>query len=82
MPWSARWQSPLMFRYYFIRITPAKIATLSRSLRRDYYSVMYDGGHLSLAENISEMQRFAEIVYAAGANLESEIGLFWRRVPR
>ena len=37
---------------------------------------MYDGGHLPLAENISETERFAEIVHAAGANLESEIGLF------
>jgi fructose/tagatose bisphosphate aldolase len=37
---------------------------------------MYDGGHLSLDENIRETTRFAEIVHAAGANLESEIGLF------
>src|ERR1700686_12318 len=47
-----------------------------RSLHRGYYSVMYDGGHLPLAENIRETARFAEIVHAAGANLESEIGLF------
>ena len=37
---------------------------------------MYDGGHLPLMENIRATARFAEIVHAAGANLESEIGLF------
>src|ERR1700735_98320 len=55
---------------------PGKDSNIFRSLRRGYYSVMYDGGHLPLAENIRETGRFAEIVHAAGANLESEIGLF------
>jgi fructose-bisphosphate aldolase class II len=55
---------------------PGKDYNIIRSLRRGYYSVMYDGGHLPLAENIRETARFAEIVHAAGANLESEIGLF------
>ncbi|MEY2614338.1 MAG: fructose-bisphosphate aldolase, class, partial [Verrucomicrobiota bacterium] len=55
---------------------PGEDHNIIRSLRRGYYSVMYDGGHLPLAENISETERFAEIVHAAGANLESEIGLF------
>lgn len=55
---------------------PGEDHNIFRSLRRGYYSVMYDGGHLSLAENIRETARFAEIVHAAGANLESEIGLF------
>jgi fructose-bisphosphate aldolase, class II len=47
-----------------------------RTLRRGYYSVMYDGGHLPLADNIRETRRFLEIAHAAGANLESEVGLF------
>jgi fructose-bisphosphate aldolase, class II len=55
---------------------PGEDHNIIRSLRRGYYSVMYDGGHLALAENIRETARFAEIVHAAGANLESEIGLF------
>jgi ketose-bisphosphate aldolase len=55
---------------------PGEDRNIIRSLRRGYYSVMYDGGHLSLDENIRETTRFAEIVHAAGANLESEIGLF------
>jgi fructose/tagatose bisphosphate aldolase len=55
---------------------PGEDRNIIRSIRRGYYSVMYDGGHLPLAENISQTQRFAEIVHAAGANLESEIGLF------
>src|SRR6202051_992006 len=55
---------------------PGENRNIIRSLRRGYYSVMYDGGHLPLAENIRETARFAEIVHAAGANLESEIGLF------
>jgi fructose-bisphosphate aldolase, class II len=55
---------------------PGEDRNIMRSLRRGYYSVMYDGGHLSLDENIRETTRFAEIVHAAGANLESEIGLF------
>lgn len=55
---------------------PGEDRNIIRSLRRGYYSVMYDGGHLSLDENIRETTRFAGIVHAAGANLESEIGLF------
>src|ERR1700726_97924 len=55
---------------------PGEDRNIIQSLRRGYYSVMYDGGHLPLPENIRETARFAEIVHAAGANLESEIGLF------
>jgi fructose-bisphosphate aldolase, class II len=55
---------------------PGENKNIIRSLRRGYYSVMYDGGHLPLDENIRETTRFAEIAHAAGANLESEIGLF------
>jgi ketose-bisphosphate aldolase len=55
---------------------PGEDHNILRSLRRGYYSVMYDGGHLPVADNLRETARFAEIVHAVGANLESEIGLF------
>ncbi|MBV9492298.1 MAG: class II fructose-bisphosphate aldolase [Verrucomicrobia bacterium] len=55
---------------------PGKDSNIYRSLRRGYYSVMYDGGHLPLAENIATAARFAEMAHASGAILESEIGLF------
>ena len=55
---------------------PGEDRNIIRTLRRGYYSVMYDGGHLPLADNIRETRRFLEIAHAAGANLESEVGLF------
>jgi ketose-bisphosphate aldolase len=55
---------------------PGKDENIFRTLRRGYYSVMYDGGHLSLAENIAGTARFAEAAHAAGAILETEIGQF------
>jgi len=55
---------------------PGKDSNIFRSLRRGYYSVMYDGGHLPLAENIAGATRFAEMAHESGAILESEIGLF------
>jgi ketose-bisphosphate aldolase len=55
---------------------PGKDENIFRTLRRGYYSVMYDGGHLSLAENIAGTARFAEAAHATGAILETEIGQF------
>ena len=55
---------------------PGTDENIFRTLRRGYYSVMYDGGHLSLAENIAGTARFAEAAHAAGAILETEIGQF------
>jgi fructose-bisphosphate aldolase class II len=55
---------------------PGKDSNIFRSLRQGYYSVMYDGGHLPLAENIAGASRFAEMAHESGAILESEIGLF------
>jgi fructose-bisphosphate aldolase, class II len=55
---------------------PGQDENIFRTLRRGYYSVMYDGGHLSLAENIAGTARFAEAAHAAGAILETEIGQF------
>jgi fructose-bisphosphate aldolase class II len=47
-----------------------------RTLRRDYYSVMYDGGHLPLEKNIKGATYFAEIAHAMGAAVEAELGQF------
>lgn len=47
-----------------------------QTLRRGYYSVMYDGGHLPLKENIEGAAYIAEIAHAMGAAVEAEIGLF------
>ncbi|MBV9997751.1 MAG: class II fructose-bisphosphate aldolase [Verrucomicrobia bacterium] len=55
---------------------PGKDSNIFRSLRRGYYSVMYDGGHLPLADNIAGTARFVEIAHETGAILESEVGLF------
>ncbi|MBV8813111.1 MAG: class II fructose-bisphosphate aldolase [Verrucomicrobia bacterium] len=55
---------------------PGKDDNIFRTLRRGYYSVMYDGGHLPLTENIAGTARFAEAAHAAGAILETEIGQF------
>ena len=55
---------------------PGKDENIFRTLRRGYYSVMYDGGHLPLGENIAGTARFAEAAHAVGAILETEIGQF------
>jgi fructose-bisphosphate aldolase, class II len=55
---------------------PGKDSNILRSLRPGYYSAMYEGGHLPLAENIAGTTRFAEMAHESGAILESEIGQF------
>jgi fructose-bisphosphate aldolase, class II len=47
-----------------------------QNLRRGYYSVMYDGGHLPLQENIKGAAYIAEIAHSMGAAVEAEIGQF------
>jgi len=47
-----------------------------RTLRRGYCSVMYDGGHLPLDENIKGAAYITEIAHAMGAAVEAELGLF------
>jgi fructose-bisphosphate aldolase, class II len=47
-----------------------------RTLRRGYYSVMYDGGHLPLEENIEGAATIVEIARPMGAAVEAEIGQF------
>jgi fructose-bisphosphate aldolase class II len=55
---------------------PGEDQNILRTLRAGYKSVMYDGGHLPLADNIKETKRFAEIAHPLGAILETEIGQF------
>ena len=45
-------------------------------LRDGYSSVMFDGAHLDLDENIRQTRRLAEVAHAFSASLEAEIGLF------
>jgi fructose-bisphosphate aldolase class II len=47
-----------------------------RTLRAGYYSVMYDGGHLRLEENIKGAAYIVEIAHAMGAAVEAELGQF------
>jgi fructose-bisphosphate aldolase class II len=47
-----------------------------QTLRRGYYSVMYDGAHLPLEENISGAAYITKIAHAMGAAVEAELGLF------
>lgn len=47
-----------------------------QTLRRGYYSVMYDGAHLPLEENISGAASITRIAHAMGAAVEAELGLF------
>ena len=45
-------------------------------LRDGYSSVMFDGSHLDLDENIRQTRRLAEVAHAFSVSLEAEIGLF------
>src|SRR6201993_3075839 len=47
-----------------------------RTLRAGYYSVMYDGGHLPLEENIKGAAYIAEIAHGMDAGVEAELGQF------
>jgi fructose-bisphosphate aldolase, class II len=47
-----------------------------RTLRRNYYSVMYDGGHLALEDNIKGAARIVQIAHPMGAAVEAELGQF------
>jgi fructose-bisphosphate aldolase, class II len=47
-----------------------------RTLRSGYCSVMYDGGHLPLNENIKGAAYITEIAHAMGAAVEAELGQF------
>ena len=55
---------------------PDKDDLILQTLRRGYYSVMYDGGHLPLEDNIKGAAYIAKIAHAMGAAVEAELGLF------
>ena len=47
-----------------------------QTLRRGYYSVMYDGAHLPLEENIAGAAYIVKIARVVGAAVEAELGTF------
>lgn len=47
-----------------------------RCLQEGYSSVMFDGSHLSLEENIRETKAVAVVAHALGAAVEGEVGSF------
>jgi ketose-bisphosphate aldolase len=47
-----------------------------QTLRRGYYSVMYDGAHLPLEDNIRGAAYIVKIAHPIGAAVEAELGLF------
>jgi fructose-bisphosphate aldolase, class II len=55
---------------------PDKDDLILQTLRRGYYSVMYDGGHLPLEDNIKGAAYITKIAHAMGAAVEAELGLF------
>ena len=55
---------------------PDRDEMILQTLRRGYYSVMYDGAHLPLEKNISGAAYIANIAHAMGAAVEAEVGLF------
>ena len=55
---------------------PDRDQMILRTLRSGYYSVMYDGGHLPLEENIRGATCIAEIAHGMGAAVEAELGQF------
>ena len=55
---------------------PDKDDLILQTLRRGYYSVMYDGGTLPLEQNIAGAARIVKIARPMGAAVEAELGLF------
>lgn len=49
---------------------------VAKCIRAGYSSVMFDGEHYPLAENVSRTKSLAQIVHAAGASLEAAAGSF------
>jgi len=43
-------------------------------LKHGFTSVMFDGSHYSLAENIALTRKVAEVAHAMGASIEGELG--------
>jgi fructose-bisphosphate aldolase, class II len=51
-------------------------ARVAACIRAGYSSVMFDGEHYALAENVARTKSLAQIVHAAGASLEAAAGSF------
>lgn len=55
---------------------PDGLPMVVRCLQLGYRSVMFDGGSMSLADNIAASKQAAEIGHAVGATVEAELGQF------
>ena len=55
---------------------PDGLPMVIQSLQLGYRSVMFDGGSMSLADNIAASKQAAEIGHALGATVEAELGQF------
>ncbi len=51
-------------------------STAVRCLAEGYGSVMFDGSHLPLEDNLRETRRVAQVAHALGAAMEGEVGSF------
>lgn len=49
---------------------------VAKCIRAGYSSVMFDGEHYALGENVARTKSLAQIVHAAGASLEAAAGSF------
>jgi fructose-bisphosphate aldolase class II len=55
---------------------PDNLEMILKTLRRGYYSVMYDGAHLPLEANIEGAGYIVRIAHVMGAVVEAELGTF------
>ena len=55
---------------------PNSLGMILSCLKNGYRSVMFDGGSLSLEDNLRETARVAEIAHALDATIEGELGQF------
>jgi len=55
---------------------PDSAEMILRTLRRGFYSVMYDGAHLPLEQNIKGAGYITKIAHVMGAAVEAELGTF------
>lgn len=51
-----------------------EFSTVMRAIRCGFTSVMYDGSHLPLEENIANTRRIVEIAHVVGVSVEGELG--------
>ena len=51
-----------------------EFSTVMRAIRCGFTSVMYDGSHLPLEQNIANTKKIVEIAHAVGVSVEGELG--------